>query len=133
VGLLIWAISVLGLFGIGPFWNSVCSELGLFDGSCTGHFVMVPLNLACLHCLQHSFFELLNIYIIYNVYHIFITSLQFLFSDTVHLYRIFTKSLQQRRMSCQQLRLFCYVCEIKKCSLKMICLIFRPELFTSYF
>jgi len=24
---------------------------------CTGHFVMVPLNLTCLHYLQHSFFE----------------------------------------------------------------------------
>jgi len=24
---------------------------------CTGHFVTVPLNLTCLHCLQHSFFE----------------------------------------------------------------------------
>jgi len=22
---------------------------------CTGHFVMVPLNLTCLHCLQHLF------------------------------------------------------------------------------
>ena len=25
----------------------------------TGHFVVVPLNLTCQHCLQHSFFELL--------------------------------------------------------------------------
>jgi len=24
---------------------------------CTGHFVMVPLNLTYLHCLQHSFYE----------------------------------------------------------------------------
>ena len=24
---------------------------------CTGHFVMVPLNLTYLHCLQHSLFE----------------------------------------------------------------------------
>jgi len=30
---------------------------------CTGHFVMVPLNLTSLHCLQHSFFEHL-----YNLY-----------------------------------------------------------------
>jgi len=30
---------------------------------CTGHCVMVPLNLTCLHCLQHSFFERpLNLY-----------------------------------------------------------------------
>ena len=24
---------------------------------CTGHFVKLPLNLTCLHCLQYSFFE----------------------------------------------------------------------------
>jgi len=31
---------------------------------CTGHFVMVPLNMTYLHCLQHSFFEhLFNLYI----------------------------------------------------------------------
>jgi len=35
---------------------------------CTSHFAMVPLNLTCLHCLQHSFFELL-----FNLY--FLTSL----------------------------------------------------------
>ena len=30
---------------------------------CTGHFVMVPLNLTYIHCLQHSFFEyLFNLY-----------------------------------------------------------------------
>jgi len=30
---------------------------------CTSHFVMVPLNLTCLHCFQHSFFEhLFNLY-----------------------------------------------------------------------
>ena len=30
---------------------------------CTGHFVMVPLNLTCLHCLQHFIFEhLFNLY-----------------------------------------------------------------------
>ena len=32
-------------------WCSVCF--------CTGHFVMVPINLTCPHCLQHFFFELL--------------------------------------------------------------------------
>jgi len=31
--------------------------------ACTGHFSMVPLNLTCLHCLQHSLFEhLFNLY-----------------------------------------------------------------------
>ena len=30
---------------------------------CTGHFVMVPLNMTYLHCLQHSLFEhLFNLY-----------------------------------------------------------------------
>jgi len=30
---------------------------------CTGYFIMVPLNLTCLHCLQHVFFEhLFNLY-----------------------------------------------------------------------
>ena len=30
---------------------------------CTGHFVMVPINLTCPHCLQHFFFEhLLHLY-----------------------------------------------------------------------
>jgi len=30
---------------------------------CTGHFVMVPLNMTCLHCLQHSLFvHLFNLY-----------------------------------------------------------------------
>jgi len=34
---------------------------------CTGHFVMVPLHLTCLHCLQHSFFKyLFNLYYKYN-------------------------------------------------------------------
>jgi len=32
---------------------------------CTGHFVMVPLNMTYLHCLQHSLFEhLFNLYYI---------------------------------------------------------------------
>ena len=31
---------------------------------CTGHFVMVPLNMTNLHCLQHSLFEhLFNLYL----------------------------------------------------------------------
>ena len=32
----------------------LCCSVYLF---CTSHFVMVPLNLTYLHCLQHSFFE----------------------------------------------------------------------------
>jgi len=36
-------------------WCSVCF--------CTGHFVMVPINLTCSHCLQNFFFEhLLHLY-----------------------------------------------------------------------
>jgi len=35
---------------------------------CTGHFVMVPLNMTCLHCLQHSLFEHL-----FNFYYMAIT------------------------------------------------------------
>ena len=34
-------------------------------GFCTGHFVTVPLNLTCLHCLQYSFFEHLFNFILY--------------------------------------------------------------------
>ena len=31
---------------------------------CTGHFVLVPLNMTYLHCLQHSLFEhLFNLYL----------------------------------------------------------------------
>ena len=37
---------------------------------CTGHFVMVPLNMTYLQCLQHSLFEHLLIYIehLFNLY-----------------------------------------------------------------
>jgi len=38
-------------------WCSTCFCVVLCIGFCTGHFVMVPLNLTYLHCLQHSFFE----------------------------------------------------------------------------
>ena len=35
---------------------------------CTGHFVMVPLNMTYLHCLQHSLFEhLFNLYLLLEV------------------------------------------------------------------
>ena len=34
---------------------------------CAGHFVMVPLNLTYLHCLQHSFFEhLFNLFLLFS-------------------------------------------------------------------
>jgi len=33
---------------------------------CTGHFSTVPLNLTCLHCKQHFFFEHLNLYYLYH-------------------------------------------------------------------
>jgi len=43
-------------------WCSTCFCV-LCVGFCTGHFVMVPLNLTYLHCLQHSVFEhLFNLY-----------------------------------------------------------------------
>jgi len=40
-----------------------CFCVVLCVSSCTGHFVMVPLNLTYIHCLQHSLFEhLFNLY-----------------------------------------------------------------------
>ena len=38
-------------------WCSTCFCVVLCDGFCTGHFVMVPLNMTYLHCLQHYFVE----------------------------------------------------------------------------
>jgi len=36
---------------------------------CTGHFVMVPLNMTYLHCLQHSLFEhLFNLYFVIEIH-----------------------------------------------------------------
>jgi len=35
----------------------MCLCVVLCVGLCTGHFVIVPLNLTYLHCLQHSFIE----------------------------------------------------------------------------
>ena len=44
------------------FWTK-CFCVVLCVSFCTGHFVMVPLNLTYLHCLQHSLFEhLFNLY-----------------------------------------------------------------------
>ena len=43
------------------FCMFLCCYVSVFF--CAGHFVMVPMNLTCLYCLQHSFFEhLLNLY-----------------------------------------------------------------------
>jgi len=50
-------------------WCSVCFVLFCVFVFCTGRFVMVPLNLTCLHCLQHSFFEHhFNLYFILTPY-----------------------------------------------------------------
>ena len=46
-------------------YSFMCSYSIIFVLFCvfTGHFVMMPLNMTCLHCLQHSFFErLFNLY-----------------------------------------------------------------------
>jgi len=44
------------------FYVFLCRSLRWFF--CTGHFVMAPLNLTYLHCLQHSLFEhLFNLYL----------------------------------------------------------------------
>ena len=37
------------------FYACLCAVLCVCF--CTGHFVMVPLNLTCQHCLTHSVFE----------------------------------------------------------------------------
>jgi len=42
---------------------SKCFCVFLCVGVCTGHFVMVPLNLTYLHCLQHYFLNISSIYI----------------------------------------------------------------------
>ena len=44
-------------------WCCTCFCVVLCVSFCTGHFVVVPLNLTYIHCLQHSFFEhLFNLY-----------------------------------------------------------------------
>ena len=49
-------------------WCATCFCVVLCAGFCTGQFVMVPLNLTYLHCLQYSFFEhLFNLYYRPNV------------------------------------------------------------------
>ena len=45
-------------------WFCTCFCVVLCVSFCTSHFVMVPLNLKYLHCLQHSFFEhIINLYL----------------------------------------------------------------------
>jgi len=44
------------------FCTSCCSAYFMLFYFCTGHFVMVPLNLTYLHCLQHFFLWTLNWY-----------------------------------------------------------------------
>jgi len=52
-------------------WTWFC--VVLWVRFCTGHFVMLPLNLTYLHCLQHSLFEHL-----FNLYYLCICSRFFL-------------------------------------------------------
>ena len=47
--------------------TGVCVCVVLCASFCTGHFVMVPLNVTYLHCLQHSFFE--HLFNSYSVTH----------------------------------------------------------------
>ena len=48
-------------------WCSTCFYVVLCVGFCTGHFVMLPLNLTYLHCFQQSFFEhLFNLFIMFQ-------------------------------------------------------------------
>jgi len=55
---------------------------------CTGHFVMVPLNMTYLHCLQYALFEhLFNLYWhIYIVYNILYLNISLIYFYTVHIY-----------------------------------------------
>jgi len=48
----------------------MCFCVVLCVGFCMGHFVMVPSNMTYLHCLQHSFFELL-----FNLYYIILVTI----------------------------------------------------------
>ena len=51
--------------------SCTCFCVVLCVSFCTGHFVMVPLNLTYLHCLQHSLFEHL-----FNLYYALTTNMQ---------------------------------------------------------
>ena len=59
-------------------------KVAILNYICTGHFVMVPLNMTYLHCLQHSLFEYL-----FNLYcHILLKQAKFthLFQDNRFLF-----------------------------------------------
>ena len=45
-------------------WCSTCFCVVLFVFRCMGHFVMAPLNLTCLQCIQHSFLNISSIYFV---------------------------------------------------------------------
>jgi len=53
-------------------WCSVCFCAVLCVGFCTGHFIMVPLKLTCLHCLQHYLCgHLFNFYYLWHYFRVF--------------------------------------------------------------
>jgi len=51
-------------------WCSMCLCVVLCVCLCTGHFVLIPLKLTCLHCLQHSFFSILSRNVTFTYYHV---------------------------------------------------------------
>ena len=55
-------------------WCCTCFCVVLCVSFCTGRFVMVPLNLTYLNCLQHSFYE--HLFTLY--WHYIITSFSYL-------------------------------------------------------
>jgi len=63
-------------------WCCTCFCVVLCVSFCTVHFVMVPLNLTYLHCLQHSSFEhLFNLYCYFQYF-----DLQVLSKEEIHSY-----------------------------------------------
>jgi len=55
---IVISLCLLRLCLLRVLWCSVCF--------CTGHFVMLPINLTCPHCLQHFFFE--HLFHLYNIF-----------------------------------------------------------------
>ena len=51
-------------------WCSVCF--------CTGHFVTVPINLTCPHCLQHFVFE--HLFHLYYLFHLYCITSMFVYT-----------------------------------------------------
>jgi len=69
---------------------------------CTGHFVMVPLNMTYLHCLPHSLFEhLFNLYCNDSIYN----NLYLLFGKTLpsHILRNLLKRANKESFDWDQL------------------------------